>query len=752
MLKRNKHLYKFGDFSLDLNERLLFRNNEPVRLSPKAFELLLALVSRNGQVVEKNELMQELWADAFVEEANLAVHISILRKILGNDYIETIPKRGYRFNAGVREIFGENLSETEPAPVGFSAEAVSFQTEDKEFDISPNIRPINAVKEDLQNYSAWETTPKPNVKLPDEQPAKANGQFKVAIAAVLILAVLSGVAFVLYKGFGWRSSFQTMKITRIVDTGKTVGIAISPDGKYLAHAITDAGTQSLWVKHISTNSSVQLVPPADFSYGNLTFSNDGSYIYYVQYLRDGLNGTLYRIPMLGGEAKKIFTDVASSISFAPDGEQFTFIRNLSPSETALMIGNINGNEGRQLAVRRKPEYFNTAGPSWSPDGKTIACAVGIASGERTMNIAAFSVESGEERMISTRKWRVIDRVAWLSDESGLLAPAMEYREIEATQICFFPFPDGEPRLITNDLNNYNDISLTVDSKTLVTVQFELRSNIWLLPKGETSEAKNLTQGVPDIYRFIAWTPDKKIIYASSTGGTRDIWIMDFDGGNRKQLTSGASNDLQPIVTPDGRYVVFASNRAPSGFYNIWRMNIDGSNPVQLTNGSGENQPTSTPDGQWVVYMSGGPDSGAEQRTIWKVSINGGEPVQLVQNPSNWANVSPGGSMIVCWYKQDKSAPWKIALVPIAGGQPIKIFDVTPSSPLRWLPDGSAITFVKTQNGVSNIWSQPINDDPPKQLTNFTTEQIQNFDWSSDNQLICSRGITARNAVLISDFK
>src|SRR5919199_3646906 len=107
-----RHLYEFGPFRLDATERLLLRGEQHIPLTPKAFETLLVLVEHGGHVIEKNELMKKVWPNTFVEEVNLAKNVSSLRKILGGEtseqpYIETIPKRGYRFIAGVREVWAE---------------------------------------------------------------------------------------------------------------------------------------------------------------------------------------------------------------------------------------------------------------------------------------------------------------------------------------------------------------------------------------------------------------------------------------------------------------------------------------------------------------------------------------------------------------------------------------------------------------------------------------------------------------------
>src|SRR5215216_1575695 len=111
-IRQKKHFYEFDSFLLDETERLLLREAEPVALTPKAFEMLVVLVSNAGRAMTKEELMESVWPDAFVEEANLAVNISMLRKALGEmpngrQYIETLPRRGYRFAAEVREFWDE---------------------------------------------------------------------------------------------------------------------------------------------------------------------------------------------------------------------------------------------------------------------------------------------------------------------------------------------------------------------------------------------------------------------------------------------------------------------------------------------------------------------------------------------------------------------------------------------------------------------------------------------------------------------
>ncbi len=125
MEEKTQHLYGFGPFRLDPKECLLILDGTPVPLPPKAFEALLFLVENAGHLVDKDELMRRLWPDTFVEDGNVAKHVSLLRKILseatnGREYIETIPKRGYRFVAEVCDLADPGASSQHLAGSGAS--------------------------------------------------------------------------------------------------------------------------------------------------------------------------------------------------------------------------------------------------------------------------------------------------------------------------------------------------------------------------------------------------------------------------------------------------------------------------------------------------------------------------------------------------------------------------------------------------------------------------------------------------------
>ncbi len=581
----------------------------------------------------------------------------------------------------------------------------------------------------------------------------------VVLGLALLALVIAVVAFGFYKLAARKqpSSFESMTIKKLTDTGKAGSAAISPDGKYVVHVKEDAGQQSLWVVHIATGSNVQIITPAEGVYGGMTFSPDGSYIYFVRKEKSEPNYTLYQVPVLGGEPRKLNSNVSSPVTFSPEGKRIAFVRKQQDDST-MLIANADGTGEQPLATLKSPETF--FGPAWSTDGKVIASGILSYDGGYHMNLIEVPVEGGAIKPIGSQKWRALGRVAWLADGSGLIATCSEPGS-NTSQVCQISYPGGEARKITNDLNNYTGTSLTADSGSMVTVQQENVSNIWIAPDGDTNRAQQLTHGSgkSDGSFGLQWTPDGKIAYFSMASGGPRVWIMNGDGSNPRKLNQPGG--FIPTVSPDGRYIVFSSVSA--GTPVLWRVDIDGSNPKQLTTNGGFISSLS-PDGRWVIY-GGGSVPGEDK--LWRVSIDGGEPVRLTDNDSTQPAVSPNGKSIAYLYREQENSPWRIAIIPFEGGQPAKLIDLPPGyntvqiftgtrsvpQAAHWLPDSRSLAYIVTRDSVSNIWSMPIDGGAPKQLTNFTSDQIAWFDLSRDGKpTLFSRGATTKDVVLISGFR
>ena len=593
------------------------------------------------------------------------------------------------------------------------------------------------------------------------QPSGLGQHKKLAAAAVaLIVLVIGAIGFALYTLSSQPKQFGPTRMTALTTGGKIGGedingqVTISPDGKYVVCAANDLKQQgSLWIRQISTNSLVRLVPPENGGYLGTTFSPDGEFIYYVATLeRNSFIPTLYRIPVLGGTPTKVMDRVFSPVGFSGDGRQFAFVRR-NQDDMSLMVANTDGSgEVRSIAVAKAPNAFSTSGPSWSADGQRIACGMTNGTGGGYSTVVEVPVDGGDPKPIDAAKWASIGRVIWLPDATGLIIAAQPESSSSGTQIWFLPYLSGPPRRITNDLNGYGEVSLgvTADSGTIATIQQNNVSGIWVTnPNEDETQARQILKtNLPD---SVAWTPDGRIVYASRTGENWDIWIANRDGTNSKQLTSDAYVDQQPSVSADGRYIVFQSNR--SGGRNIWRMDLDGSNVKQLTTESYvDSSPVCSPDGRFVVFMS----QRAGKSTIWKVGIDGGSSVQLTDRGSQYPTISPDGKFVSYFYtdEQSNNQP-RLSLIPFEGGEPVKTIDLPRSvQPIAfaWMPDGRSIAYLDNASGILNVWNQPIDGGARKQLTKFKSEFLTSFAISRDGKIAAYRFSATRDIVLIKDYR
>jgi eukaryotic-like serine/threonine-protein kinase len=586
-------------------------------------------------------------------------------------------------------------------------------------------------------------------------------KFGAAVAVVLIAFLLAASGFGVYKLLHRENTvahFSEISLAQLTNSGNAIDSTISPDGKYIVYVLSDRSSQSLWIRQVSTANDKLVVPPAPVGYFGTTFSPDGNDLYYV--IKANLDaGTLYRIPTLGGTPVKLSEKLDGPVSFSPDGKQFAFVRGNYPNagSSALIVANIDGTNERQLAVKNFPERFSPiffTGPSWSPDGKLIAASVATTGGQS--RLLGFSVADGKEQQLWQQQWQFTGRAQWLPDMSGLLVVAGE--SAAAAQLWFVNYADASGRRITNDLGTYRSIGLTQDGKTVTTVQAQGLVNLWVAHDGDVTKASRLPTGNVSFYSSsgnnVTWTPDGRIVFVSNEGGNPNIWITNPDGSERKQLTANDAANFSPVVSRDGKYIVFSLWRG--GKRNLWRMQVDGRNPVQLTFGIVDSFPSISPDSRWVIYTG---ENNAKP-TLWKVSIDGGTPTRIMDRNATMGVVSPDGKYIAYTYPEsaDATAPAnRLAVMPFEGGEPIKTFQVnvggTVLSVVQWANDGKSILYTVTGNNVTNLWSQPLDGGPPKQATEFKEMLMTGFAWSPDGkQLACTRGNLVRDAVLIRDLK
>jgi Tol biopolymer transport system component/DNA-binding winged helix-turn-helix (wHTH) protein len=708
-----------------MNQRVLLRDGQIAPLTPKAFDTLVVLVQNNGHVLEKEELLKAVWPDTFVEEATLAQNIFTLRKVLGKEppYIETIPKRGYRFTANVL------THDTEPA-------------------VSPTNNGARA--------AAMPTQPEPAARPGDS--AQHRNRFILVAAAVMAIA---GIGFGLFQYVSRKPEtaraappFQTMEITRLPITGRAVEAAVSPSGRYIVYSETDGTQSSIWLKQVATTGTpTHIVPEVTANLRGAVFSPDEEYVYYVGWKTDEKDLKLYRVPALGGAAVLIASGVRSPATFSPDGRRIAFTREDPNSQSFLITANADGGDERVLASRGADEALRW--PAWSPDGRTIACAVNSFDANGAAYLVSFDAASGASRPLGAQRWFEIARLAWLGNATTLAVAAAE-QELSPVQIWQLDTASGDVQRVTNDLNSYDAVTATAGGNALVAMQTDRVTSIWTTPNGKAQDAAQITSGAGKLegYYGVAWTPDGHIVYTSIASGTWDIWEMDADGGNAKQLTAGARSNYGPSVSPDGRYIVFASNRG--GSFNVWRIDGDGGNPKQLTAGTGESFAHVTADNRWVVYATNSYANGSNGKmgAVWKVPIDGGEPVLLNGQSASWPFTSPDGKSVVCTYQPAAGERLKLAVIPIEGGPPSKSFDLPPGFEFNtvWSPDGRGICYLNRHSHTANVWMLPLDGGAARPLSDFKSDGVLAYDWSRTRGLVCARSAETTGVVLIKNLR
>lgn len=700
-----KQRVAFYDFILDANEKILLKAGTPIPITPKVFHLLLVLIENHGHLVEKQTLMDSVWPKSFVEESNLTFTMRQLRKVLGDDiqhpiFVETIPRRGYRFIAPTKPVLAPGKVEDESTR-----------------------QPLNKAG------GIWRSRP---------------------IFFLLMLASITAAAFsagvILWEGKDRRLKNAGLENDRspgfetIASSDGPMTVALSPDGGYFAYSRTTNGRQSLWLRQFSSGVNTQIIAPEDgVTYSALVFSPDGAYIYFSRRFRNEPS-RIDRVSILGGAPKvNILSDVDGTFSISADNRRISF-RRYEPKKRSLLVADIDGTNQRQLFETDKTFTANV----FSPDSQTIAFATGQSdTGDRDFGVYTLDPNTGIVKPASDFRWTHVRDISWLPDQSGLLVTA--YIQPGApSQLWQISMADGQVTRVLNSQYGFATISAASDMSTILLTQVSRTANLCLAPSLKPDNIVPVAEAADGF----AWMPDGGLVYSSPSVGNRDIWRLDPDKTSTQQLTTEDSIDFDPTVSPDGRYVVFVSDRA--GKFNLWRINSDGTDPVALTNGEGEQQPVFTADGSFVVFSS------MKDVSLWKISIFGGEPIKVSDKRAYDVSISPDGTEFAHFANTDGQL--KILIRSLETADVLKELD-----PIKGLFAGSQVVWSKESrdlfyaahdnNSVGNIWRQPISGGLPEKLTHYMSGEIFYFDFSpDDSQVAMIRGGWKYDAILLKGFK
>lgn len=358
-----------------------------------------------------------------------------------------------------------------------------------------------------------------------------------------------------------------------------------------------------------------------------------------------------------------------------------------------------------------------------------------------MTIVEVRVADGTKKELSSTRFFWIAKLALLPRGSGLILSARKSLG-DNNQLWRVSYPGMEISQISEGVNSFGDLSLTANAEKAAASQETSICDIWVGSSREPKTLKRITQATDNF----CWTPNGHVVYSSTASGNRDLWIMQPNGTEQRQLTVSPAVDGTPAVTADNRYIVFMSNR--SSTFQIWRMNLDGSNQIQLTNEGGKNYPSISPDGKWVLYNS------TDDWHVWKVSIDGGEPARLTDYPAWYPSISPDGKMIACVGRNESKR--ELLILPFEGGQPLKRIDFAgwrfSGTRIQWTRDGKGLIYAAERNGATGIVKQPLKGGLPETTAVPGEDDLFDFGYSFDGEFLAvTRGEWQHDIVLISDL-
>jgi eukaryotic-like serine/threonine-protein kinase len=568
------------------------------------------------------------------------------------------------------------------------------------------------------------------------------------LTSVIVLIVLAAAVFGVYSLLKRpsKSPFEHFSIENLTNNGHVSSAALSPDGKYLLHVRDDDGLQSLWLRHIPTGSNTQVVGPAATSYRGLTFSPDGSYIYCVR--RDESEHTfasLYRAPVLGGAPQLLIKDVDSPITFSPDGQRFAYLRERHDSPFwDLLVAHSDGSPDRPLFTSVSV-LSDTHIPVWSPDGRTIVIPVAQPTADTLTGLLTVDVATGKRQTIALRDDHQFLFPTWLPDSSGLIVTSSSLeRGWLSRQLLLISYPEGAIRELTTDTNNYVWPSIAADGRSLVATQFQFKFQVSLAlaQTPDTLRTLSLSSLLP-ISRW-AWTSDGRLVFPQ--GG--EIRALSTDGRESVLLSDKPHIPDQVAVCGGGRFVVYRQfGKAAKTAENLWRMNVDGSNPTQLTFGHNETDVQCSRNEKWVYFVDA-----ADNFLTKRVSIEGGAPETVFDSALPPAALSADGQILATLEVQEFDHKLMLKLIS-TGDKKVTYHDIDQraSWPLAFTKDDKAVAYIVKEKGVDNLWLQPLDNSPTRQLTHFTSERLVQFSYSPDgSQLALERGHLETDAVLLRD--
>ena len=713
-------IYEFGKFVLDPHERVLFADGKAIHLTDKVFETLLLFIRHNGRLLTKDEMMASIWEESFVEESNLARNVSRLRKILntgGGQMIETLPRRGYRFLANVKEVNGEtsllvhrrlrvkitNIEEEAALPPGPDQIRIEGRIRRPRWKarllaFAATFLTVGALV--IAGSFLWSRGTAPSDLLPE------NGAIRLAAdpkeeeshpswtkdGRIRFLRIDSSrhARSVIINADGTNQ-------TEVSDFAALDWGFWSPDGRKVL--FVKRNDQSIFYLADASGENEIAMP---FVGGSFNWAPDSQKIVY-QNRSDAGNQEIFVYSLETGKSRNITNDPAldADPSFSPDGKQIVFA-SLRDGNAELYLMNTDGSAVRRLT--NSPAWDSH--PVFSPDGTTIAFPSNRESEDS--DIYLMSASGGNIRRLTD--WKTNEYV-----EPGCWSP-------DGTQIAFVSDREGNddifvmsaevyrPRLILAD----NDSNIAFPTLSPDGLQMAYQAET----VGKTGELRTYDTGTKRSRTLLeaanvdlapAFSPKGDwIAFHNRIEGNTEICLIRPDGSELKNLTNNAARDAGPAWSPDGTQIAFASNRGGnSGKYDLYLMNADGNDPRQIysSNVGMSVSPAWSPNGRELVFVNDKEDSETGNFEVFKIALGtGATEKRLTFRPRSDSQpvFSADGKHIVFASNTDGNS--EIYVMNSDGTNQLRITrNIAEDAFPQWSADGKRITFASNRTGKFAIY-------------------------------------------------
>jgi Tol biopolymer transport system component/DNA-binding winged helix-turn-helix (wHTH) protein len=735
------HFYAFDSFIVDAGKSVLLREGQSVPLTPKAFEILLVLVRNPGRVLKKEELLEEVWPDAFVDENNLPRNISSLRKALGegpaeHKYIVTLPGQGYRFVAEVRQLESPN-----GAPTRALLESVPLEP--------TKLEPAITVHEEVVRSEPATRKPR-SINL------------LVVVCACLVLALGISGYFLVQQ---WLHSSQPTTAQRKLwqltfEPGLETDPSWSPDGRFVAYSSDQSGNFDIWVRSIGEGNSVQVTssPAHDWQ---PNWSPDGLSLVFRSE-REG--GGLFVVPALGGSERKL-CGFGYRPRWSPDGSQVLFYSSAYTGavKSKTYVINSTGGTPRDPLNDFVPQFVSTLLVAWHPDGNRLS----VWGNHRQAGWSFWTVplnggpplQSQIDPAVQSQLKEAGVRFAnflWMPSANGLIfeGESQGIRNLWKVKVdpSTLRWIDGLERLTTG-AGKDTDIAVSSDGRKLAFSIRSERNRLWTLPfdpvSGQTTgPSQPLTVAGMDALQPGLSPDGKLLVFRKRRADKEELWAKSLANG-RETLLTGADDfrRVNPILSNDGTRLIYIRS-GPAQVETDPQASR--TLALQTTSGGDEQIVTSpmqgrisltdwTPDGKWILMSSDLQTPGRVALCLFPLDAAPRAETQMRMIASNaeynlWqGRFSPDGRWISfnAFNATDPSVS-TVYVVSASGGEWVKLtegryWDDKP----RWSPDGKAIYFVSNRTGFFNVWKvrfDPASGKPLDQPTRVT-------DFESTTQMI-----------------